>query len=410
MDVAVLDAAAAARDAEAEEASRLKKSADRALLRKQRDEAKLWFDLRPRFEEQDKWHAANDPAVPRVDARTGLALNRAARAAIPPPSPPPEPEPEPDEPEEPPRYDASTGAPLNRTARAEAEALRAEGNAVVDAEDAQREAAEKARLQEEAAQDEADGVNATAGGAGGGGHYARAVHYQGHRVPFDAALVDRHENLQALRRSLAAAAKAADAVRRRLQLYREQSQSLPSGVPPLSPPPPPVDGLTLRARGWLRFLHRKACAPHGPGTHDDWSEHSPTGPHEWWDRVTGGPMSNFPRFDLHESAYAVLLYAQRTPAYRELYTAILDGLADRYRTHWSAVDFLNQFGPDDRSRAHYPEVWRGRLVPAESWREYDTPGWTANGCSPSATAAATAANEAADASAVSSLSDRAELD
>ena len=210
--------------------------------------------------------------------------------------------------------------------------------------------------------------------------------------------------------SLAAASKAADAVRRRLQLYREQSQSLPSGVPPPSPPPPPVDGLTLRARGWLRFLHRKACAPHGPGTHDDWSQHSPTGPHEWWDRVTGGPMSNFPRFDLHESAYAVLLYAQRTPAYRELYTAILDGLADRYRTHWSAVDFLNQFGPDDRSRPHYPEVWRGRLVPAESWREYDTPGWTANGCSPSATAAATAATEATEASAVTSLSDRAELD
>lgn len=90
-------------------------------------------------------------------------------------------------------------------------------------------------------------------------------------------------------------------------------------------------------------------------------------------------MSNFPRFDLHESSYAVALMSDRTPAWREVYVSIMDGLAARYITHWAAVDFLNQFGPDP-SRGKYPSFWRGQFIFEELWGEYDTPGWTANGC------------------------------
>jgi len=40
-------------------------------------------------------------------------------------------------------------------------------------------------------------------------------------------------------------------------------------------------------------------------------------------------MTNFPRFDLQESAYAMALMADRTPAWREVYAEVLDGLLDR---------------------------------------------------------------------------------
>jgi len=140
---------------------------------------------------------------------------------------------------------------------------------------------------------------------------------------------------------------------------------------------PEATGLSLRARGWLHHLWRKATAPHGSGKEDDWTASGK--PHEWWDMRTGAPMNSFPRFDLHESSYAVALMSERTPAWREVYVKILDGLTSRYITHWAAVDFLNQFGPDP-SRSEYPSSWRGTLVFADLWGDYDTPGWTANGC------------------------------
>jgi hypothetical protein len=131
--------------------------------------------------------------------------------------------------------------------------------------------------------------------------------------------------------------------------------------------------LNSRARGWLKHLHRKATTP------DDWS--SSGVPHAWWDRYTSAPMMNFPRFDLQESAYAMALMADRTPAWREVYAEILDGLVQRYHKHWAAVDWLNQFG-DDPDRAHYPDGWNGTLLPVSHWGDYNTPGWTANGTNP----------------------------
>lgn len=135
-----------------------------------------------------------------------------------------------------------------------------------------------------------------------------------------------------------------------------------------------ADGeLNARAQGWLKHLHRKATTP------DDWS--SSGVPHPWWDRYTGGPMTNFPRFDLQESAYAMALMADRTPAWREVYAETLDGLVQRYHQHWAAVDWLNQFG-DDPDRGIYPQGWKGSLLPAEQFGEYNCPGWTANGTNP----------------------------
>lgn len=62
--------------------------------------------------------------------------------------------------------------------------------------------------------------------------------------------------------------------------------------------------LNPRARGWLRFLWRKAT------TTDDWSASGE--PHAWWDRYSSEPVLNFARFDLSESAYAVAVMADVT--------------------------------------------------------------------------------------------------
>ena len=130
--------------------------------------------------------------------------------------------------------------------------------------------------------------------------------------------------------------------------------------------------ITPRSRGWLTHLWRKAVTP------DDWSR---TGePHPWWDRYSVDPMLSFPRFDLSESSYALFLMANRTPAWREVYTRILDKLLERHTTWWAAVDWLSQIGPDPR-RAEYPDRYRG-LIPKQLWGRYDVPGWTANGIEP----------------------------
>ena len=91
-------------------------------------------------------------------------------------------------------------------------------------------------------------------------------------------------------------------------------------------------------------------------------------------------MLSFPRFDLSESSYALLLMGRKTPAWREVYTRILDELVRRHTTHWAAVDWLTQIGPDP-DRANYPERYRG-LIPKDLWGGYDVPGWTANGVEP----------------------------
>ena len=130
--------------------------------------------------------------------------------------------------------------------------------------------------------------------------------------------------------------------------------------------------LNEQTRGWLRHLWRKAT------TEDDWSREGD--PHPWWDRYSLEPMLSFPRFDLSESSYALLLMGRKTPAWREVYTRILDELVRRHTTHWAAVDWLTQFGPDP-DRASYPNRYKA-LIPKDLWGEYDVPGWTANGVEP----------------------------
>jgi len=131
--------------------------------------------------------------------------------------------------------------------------------------------------------------------------------------------------------------------------------------------------LNARARGWLRFMHRKAT------TQDDWS--SGGRPHEWWDDRSTPPVLDFPRFDLSESGYALGLMADTTPAWREVYAQILDGLITRHVTWWAAVDWLTQIGPDPR-RGSYPEEWVALWLPTHRHDDYDMPGWTGNGLPP----------------------------
>jgi Linalool dehydratase/isomerase len=128
-----------------------------------------------------------------------------------------------------------------------------------------------------------------------------------------------------------------------------------------------------RSLGWLRYLHRKALTP------DDWRRDGE--PHEWWDNKSTPPVLSFHRFDLIESTYALNLMADITPAWREVYTDILDQLIMRYPTFWGASDWLTQIG-DDPEREHYPQDWLDTWIPEHLRGKYNTPGWTANGIEP----------------------------
>lgn len=130
--------------------------------------------------------------------------------------------------------------------------------------------------------------------------------------------------------------------------------------------------LSERARGWLRFLHRKAHVA------DNWDRGGRPSP--LWDDRSNPPMLAFPRFDLLDSSYALGLMADVTPAWREVYAAVLDQLVARHTTWWAAVDWMTQIGDDPR-RAAYPE-WYRHLVPAAYWGRYNAPGWVANGVEP----------------------------
>lgn len=135
----------------------------------------------------------------------------------------------------------------------------------------------------------------------------------------------------------------------------------------------PYPQLNERAQGWLKHLWRKATTP------DDWSI---TGePHPWWDQYSTPPMASFPRFDLADSSYAMAAMADKTPAWREVYSRILGEFVERHTTHWAFVDWLTQIGPDPQ-RKEYPEEWYEWLIPPHLRGEYDVPGWTANGVEP----------------------------
>ncbi len=153
-----------------------------------------------------------------------------------------------------------------------------------------------------------------------------------------------------------------------------------------------------RTKGWLRFLWEKATTP------DDWSyrgdEDLPwgitmdaafqrsgpdftvdgNGPHPWWDQYSSVPYLSYPRFDLSDSSYPLLLMADQTPAWREVYTRILDELATRHTAYWAAIDW-NSFIGTSPDRANYPE-WMTVSWPERLRGNYDHPGWTANGVEP----------------------------
>ena len=55
-------------------------------------------------------------------------------------------------------------------------------------------------------------------------------------------------------------------------------------------------------------------------------------------------MLSYPRFDLADSSYGIMLMADQTPAWREVYTRIMDELATRHTTYWAAIDWNTFMG------------------------------------------------------------------
>jgi len=92
-------------------------------------------------------------------------------------------------------------------------------------------------------------------------------------------------------------------------------------------------------------------------------------------------MASWPRFDLIESAYTVVLLAELTPAWRELYVDILDRLIRRYITWWGAADWILLKGRDPQRDA-YPELWKGLFIPEDLFGDYEAPGWPGDGIEP----------------------------
>ena len=133
-----------------------------------------------------------------------------------------------------------------------------------------------------------------------------------------------------------------------------------------------IEGVNMRARGWLRHIWDKAT------TEEDWS--SDGEPLPWWDRTSTPPMCALPRFDLSETSYILPLMVDQTPAWREVYTRIADELVGRYTTYWAAVDWLSMIGHDPH-QDNYPPEWLVYL-PEHVRGRYDPPGWTANGIEP----------------------------
>lgn len=149
-----------------------------------------------------------------------------------------------------------------------------------------------------------------------------------------------------------------------------QASPSPSSLP--EPPASEFPTLNRRALGWLRFLWEKST------TMDDWSSNGV--PHPWWDRYTSPVVLSYGRFDLSFSAYGILLMADQTPAWREVYARMTDEMAKRYPTYWGAVDWLTQIG-DDPKRSRYPSSVMNTLPPTLRG-SYNRFGWTANGIEP----------------------------
>jgi hypothetical protein len=131
--------------------------------------------------------------------------------------------------------------------------------------------------------------------------------------------------------------------------------------------------LSREAVGWLRYLHRKVR------TADDWTKKGT--PSEAWDARTSPPTLNWHRFDLTFASIAVAMMAEVTPAWREVYTEILDGLASRMTTYWAWHDWIEQRG-EDPQRGSYPPAYLQLLIPPGFAGRYNVPGWAGNGLAP----------------------------
>lgn len=152
-----------------------------------------------------------------------------------------------------------------------------------------------------------------------------------------------------------------------------------------------------RTKGWLRFIWEKATTP------DDWGyseniqrpwgitlprgeinwTNTGRGPHPWWDQYTAAPMLSYPRFDLADSSYVVMMMANQTPAWREVYTRIMDELATRHTAYWAAIDWNSFIGASPDRGNYTPLTAPGYQAWPERLRgNYDAPGWTANGVEP----------------------------
>lgn len=152
-----------------------------------------------------------------------------------------------------------------------------------------------------------------------------------------------------------------------------------------------------RTKGWMRFMWQKATTADDWGFSEDierpWGINTPRGdidwsvdgkgPHPWWDQYNSPPMLSYPRFDLSDSSYVIMMMADQTPAWREAYTRILDELATRHTSYWAAIDWNTFIGPSpDRENygpasAPFFQAWPERLR-----GKYDSAGWTANGVEP----------------------------
>jgi hypothetical protein len=153
-------------------------------------------------------------------------------------------------------------------------------------------------------------------------------------------------------------------------MSQDAAAAAPSPLPDAVSSPFPT--MNRRSLGWLRLLWEKAVTP------DDWGSNGV--PHPWWDRYTAPVVLSYGRFDLSYSAYGILMMADQTPAWREVYTRITDEFAKRYPTYWGEIDWLTQIG-DDPKRAKYPPAIMATLPPDLRGR-YNRYGWTANGTAP----------------------------
>lgn len=152
-----------------------------------------------------------------------------------------------------------------------------------------------------------------------------------------------------------------------------------------------------RTKGWMRFIWEKATTPDDWGYSEDierpWGITLPRGdidwtvdgkgPHPWWDQYSAPPMLSYPRFDLADSSYVVMMMANQTPAWREVYTRIMDELATRHTSYWAAIDWNTFIGPSP-NRAIYTAMTAAgyQMWPERVRGNYDRPGWTANGVEP----------------------------